>query len=178
MERYREYPRSIAALTGILAGVYLLTGLTLLLGLNRWTALGFFVLFLIVHLWDYPHHACKNCYYRGRLCISFKGKWTAVLLGRGDEAAFRKGMRRAMKGVYLLWIYPFAVLILAQIYWHPLRLHDLLLAAILIALMLMRQLMRKSLGCRACMMRDVCPNVGPDRRRGVKVVNHSPAGSR
>jgi len=178
MECYREFPRSIAALTGILSGVYFLAALTLLLGLNRWAALGFTILHMTIQLWDYPRHACKHCYYRGRLCISFKGRWTAVLFGRGDEAAFRKGMRRAMKGIYLVWIYPFVILVIAQIRWQPLRLHDLLLAAILIALMLMRQLMRRSLGCRACMMRDVCPNVGPDRRRGVKVVEHSPAEGR
>jgi len=177
MERYKEFPRSIGALTGILSGIYLLAGLTLLLGLDRWAALGFGLLYLAVHLWDYPHHACKNCYYRGRLCISFKGKWAAVALGRGDEAAFRKGMKRAMKGVYLVWIYPFVTLILAQIYWKPIRLSDLLMAAILIALMLMRQLMRRSLGCHGCMMRDCCPNIGPDPRRGVKVVKESPAGS-
>ncbi len=178
MECYREYPRSIPVLTGILSVVYLLAGLTLLLGLNRWAALGFALLYLLVQLWDYPHHACKNCYYRGRLCISFKGKWAAVVLGRGDEAAFHKGMKRAMKGIYVLWIYPFVTLIVAQVFWRPVKINDLLLAAILIALMLMRQLMRKSLGCRTCMMRDVCPNVGPDRRRGVKVGTESPAGSR
>jgi hypothetical protein len=178
MECYKEYPRSVGGLTGILSGIYLLTGVTLILGLSRWAALGFVFLYLAVHLWDYPHHACKNCYYRGRLCISFKGKWTAVALGRGDEAAFHKGMKRAMRGIYILWIYPFVTLILAQIYWHPVRLSDILMAAILIALMLMRQLMRKSLGCRACMMRESCPNVGPDPRRGVKVVSQSPAESR
>ena len=46
---------------------------------------------------------------------------------------------------------------------------------VLITLMAMRQLMRSSLGCRVCMMRDQCPNVGPDPRRTVKV--SSPEGS-
>jgi len=167
MECYKEYPRAIGLLTMMSSLVYLLAGAALLLGLNHWAALGFVLLYLAVQLFDYPRHACRNCYYRGRRCISLKGRWAAVLYGRGDEAAFPRGMRRAGWGIYLVWIYPFVTLIIAQIFWRRVTLHDLLLAAVLIGLMSMRQLMRRSLGCRVCMMRESCPNVGPDRRKPI-----------
>ena len=167
MEYYKEYPRAVGLLTMMSSLVYLLAATALLLGLNHWAALGFVLLYLSTQLLDFPRHACRNCYYRGRRCISLKGRWVAVLYGRGDEAAFRRGMRRAMWGIYIVWIYPFVTLIIAQIFWRKVTLHDLLLAAVLIGLMFMRQLMRRSLGCRFCMMRESCPNVGPDRRRTI-----------
>jgi len=167
MECYKEFPRSVGLLTTVTSMVSLLAGVALLLGLSTWAAAGYVLLYLGVQLFDFPRHACRNCYYRGRRCVSMKGRWAAVLYGRGDEADFPRGMRRAMAGIWVIWIYPFVTLILAQIFWRKVTLHDLLLAAVLIGLMVMRQLMRRSLGCRACMMRESCPNVGPDRRRTI-----------
>ncbi len=175
MECYREFPRSIGLLTTLASVVYAVAGTALMLDLGLWFTGGFLLLFLAVHYVHYPRNACVNCAYYGRHCISLKGKLAARLYRRGREQEFYRGMKRAMRGVHLLWAYPFLVLVLAQLRGRPVILKDLLLAAMLILLMVMRQLMRRSLGCRVCLMRDQCPNVGPDRRRGVEVVEGTPA---
>lgn len=175
MECYKEFPRSIGLLTTLASVVYAMAGTALMLDLGRWFTLGFLLLYVAVHYVHYPRSACVNCAYYGRYCISLKGKLAARLYRRGREADFYRGMKRAMRGVRLLWAYPFLVLVLAQIRGRPIFLRDLLLVAVLIVLMVMRQLMRRSLGCRVCLMRDQCPNVGPDRRRGVEVVEGTPA---
>ncbi|MDP6418849.1 MAG: hypothetical protein QF492_00575 [Candidatus Krumholzibacteria bacterium] len=177
MECYKEYPRSVGILTGITSLVYLLAGLSLLLNISKIAAIAFFLLYLGVQLVYYPAKACRNCYYRGRNCISLKGRWCQFLMDPGNESDFPAGMRKARKALYLLWLFPFLILILAQLFWRPLRLDDLILAAMLIALSLMRQLMRRHLGCRVCMMRENCPNPGADPRRPVSIT-HSPAGSK
>jgi hypothetical protein len=174
MECYKEYPRSIGLLTSLAAIVYLMAGSALMLAVNPWFAGGFAALYAIIHYVHYPRSACVHCYYYGRNCISLKGRWAKLLYKRGSETRFYSGMRRAMRGIYLLWVYPFLVLVGAQIMGRPILIHDLLLVAVLIALMVMRQLMRRSLGCRTCMMREQCPNIGPDTRRGVKVMNGAP----
>jgi hypothetical protein len=172
MECYKEYPRSIGLLTGLSSVVYLMTAEALLLDLSFQMAGGFALIYAFVHYVHYPRSACVNCYYYGRYCISFKGRLARLLrYRRGSEAGFHAGMKRAMRGVYVLWVYPFVMLVIAQVKGRPLQVQDLLLAAVLIALMVMRQLMRRSLGCRTCMMRDKCPNVGPDPRRPVEVIN-------
>lgn len=175
MQCYKEFPRSIGLLTTLASVVYAMAGLALMLSLSRWVALGFLLLYVGVHYIHYPRNACVNCAYYGRYCISLKGRLVARMYRRGSEAAFYKGMKRAMRGIHVLWAYPFLALVVAQIAGRPIYLTDLLLAAVLIVLMVMRQLMRRSLGCRVCLMRDKCPNVGPDRRRGVEVVNQQPA---
>ena len=169
MECYKEFPRSIGMLTSLAAVVYLMAGSALLLSINPWFAGGFALLYAYVQYVHYPRNACVNCYYYGRYCISLKGRLVARFYSRGDERAFPRGMRRAMLGIYILWVFPFLVLIGAQIRGRPISLSDLLLAAVLISLMFMRQLMRRSLGCRVCMMRAECPNVGPDPRRPVEI---------
>jgi len=175
MECYKEFPRSIGLLTTLASIVYAVAGTALMLDLGAWVTGGFLLLFMAVHYVHYPRNACVNCAYYGRHCISMKGKLAARLYRRGREQDFYRGMKRAMRGVHLLWAYPFFVLVLAQIRGRPVNLKDLLLVAVLILLMVMRQLMRRSLGCRVCLMRDQCPNVGPDRRRGVEVVEGTPA---
>jgi hypothetical protein len=174
MECYKEYPRSIGALTCLGGSLYLMAGSVLMLGLSRWFAAGFMILFLLVHLVHYPRSACVNCYYYGRYCISLKGMLSRKIYQRGRENLFSTGMKRARTGLYILWIYPFLVLIGTQLRGRPILVHDLLLAAVLIVIMVMRQLMRRSLGCRVCMMREDCPNIGADPRRGVKIATRAP----
>jgi hypothetical protein len=169
MECYKEYPRSISLLTALAAVVYLMAGSALLLSISPWFAGGFALLYVFVNYFHYPRNACVNCYYYGRYCISLKGRFVVRFYSRGNERAFHSGMKRAMLGIYILWVYPFLVLVVAQIRGRPIAFSDLLLAAVLISLMFMRQLMRRSLGCRVCMMRDDCPNVGRDPRRPVEI---------
>lgn len=175
MERYKEFPRRIGMLTTLAGAAYAMAGVALTLAISPWLAAGFVVLLLFVHLFHYPRSACVNCYYFDRTCISAKGKLAGRLYRRGSEAAFPRGMRRAMLGVWAIWAYPLASLALAQVLGRGIYLADLLLAAVLVVLMVMRQLMRTSLGCRVCMMRDDCPNVGPDPRRPVEVTDRAPA---
>ncbi len=169
MECYKEYPRSIGMLTALTAVVYLMAGCALLLAINPWFAGGFVLIYAYVQYIHYPRNACVHCYYYGRYCISLKGRFVARFYSRGNERLFHRGMKRSMIGIYILWVYPFLVLIGAQLRGRPIALADLLLAAVLISLMFMRQLMRRSLGCRTCMMREDCPNVGPDPRRPVEI---------
>jgi len=176
MECFKEFPRSIGILTTLAGIVYLMAGMALTVSIGAWFAGGFAVLYILVHYFHYPRHACANCYYYGRHCISLKGKSAARIFRRGRESGFHSGMKLAMKGVYLVWIYPFVVLIGALARGRPIYFTDLLLSAILIVLMVMRQLMRRSLGCRVCIMRDECPNVGPDPRRTVKIDSGAPVG--
>ncbi len=175
MECYKEYPRSIGLLTTLASIVYLMAGTVLMLHIGPWFAGGFVLLYLAVHHVHYPRSACVHCVYYGRYCISLKGKLAHRLFRRGREADFWSGMKRATRGVHVLWAYPFLVMVGAQLRGRPLYFADLLLAGVLIILMVMRQLMRNSLGCRVCLMREECPNVGPDRRRGVKIVNGAAA---
>ncbi len=146
-----------------------------MLHIGAWVALGFVLVYGGFHYWYYPRNACVNCVYYGRYCISLKGKSAPRLYRRGRETDFHAGMKRATRGVQVLWAYPFLVLVGAQIRGRSIYFSDLLLAGVLILLMVMRQLMRRSLGCRVCLMRDQCPNVGPDPRRGVKIVDRAPA---
>ncbi len=175
MECYKEFPRSIGLLTTLASVVYLLASTVLMLHIGAWFAVGFVLLYLGVHYVHYPRNACVSCCYYGRYCISLKGKLVSRFYSRGPEREFHAGMKRATRGVQVLWAYPFLVMVGAQILSRPIFLSDLLLAGVLIMLMVMRQLMRRSLGCRVCLMRDDCPNAGPDRRRGVKIVDGAPA---
>ncbi|MBN2171480.1 MAG: hypothetical protein JW819_09205 [Candidatus Krumholzibacteriota bacterium] len=175
MECYKEFPRRVGMLTSLAGTAYAMAGVALTLAISPWLAAGFVVLLLFVQLFHYPRSACVNCYYFDRTCVSFKGKLAARLYRRGEEATFPRGMRRAMLGVWAIWAYPLAVLAVAQVLGRDIYFSDLLLAAVLVVLMVMRQMMRPSLGCRVCMMREDCPNVGPDRRRPVEVTDRAPA---
>ncbi len=175
MQCYKEFPRSIGLLTTLASVVYLMAATALMLHIGPWFAAGFVTVYAGVHYWHYPRNACVNCVYNGRYCISLKGKFTPRFFRHGRETDFHAGMKRAMRGVHLLWAYPFLVLVGAQIRGRGIYFSDLLLAGVLILLMVMRQLMRRSLGCRVCLMREQCPNVEPDPRRGVKINNRAAA---
>jgi len=162
-------------LTSLTAIVYLMAGSALLLSVSPWFAGSFALLYALVHYVHYPRNACVHCCYCGLYCITLKGKFVARLYRRGREQLFYGGMRRATRGVYVVWVFPFLVLVGAQLRGRPILFSDLLLAAVLIALMVMRQLMRRSLGCRVCLMREQCPNVGRDPRRPVEISTRAPA---
>ncbi|MCP4547415.1 MAG: hypothetical protein GY835_13235 [bacterium] len=175
MECYKEFPRGIGMLTCLSGVVHLMAGLVLLMGINAWFAGGYALLYLVIHFYYFPRQVCANCYYFKRDCISLKGKLAGYLHRRGRETLFYGGMKRANRSIYLLWVFPFLVLIGAHLRGRPILLGDILLACTLIILMVMRQLMRQSLGCRVCMMREQCPNAKPDTRRGVKIIADLPA---
>lgn len=177
MECYKEFPRSTGWLASLVSLIYLMVGTALIIDISPWLTALFVGVYLFVHYWQYPRLACVNCYYYGRRCITFKGRLAARLYARGNETRFRAGMRRAMWSVYVLWVTPFLILLAAQLSTRSINLHDLLLVAVLIALMVIRQLLRRSLGCSVCMMRDSCPNADPDPRRPVGVTNRAASGS-
>lgn len=176
MECYKEFPRSIGLLTCLSGLIHLLAGMALMLGLSIWLAALFGLIHIALHLYWYPRQACVHCCYYNRYCISLKGRYAGRVFRRGNETLFYGGMKRAMRGIYLFWVFPFVVLIIAQLRGRPILAGDLLLAGTLILLMVMRQLMRKSLGCRVCLMREPCPMAGPDPRRPVEVRAEAPAG--